>query len=242
MWLCRNCARSNSSKSFVRLGAHTIDFGTQNECLPEDCCQPDFINKYATCLECLGIALGATNFTTAQQALNSTFTISWASVLWPMGVWMFLDLTMQCDDTEHNVPSLTLPGPVASGGLTSALATAISTQTTNAPADGSSFTIVPVQSSNAPADGSPFTIVPAQSSNTPTQSTIASSPAQSTNTTTSSAKQSCLIPHFLHVQVSVVLLGGLVHLALWKASFLSLPLVCEWQWHVLFDQMVPLCD
>jgi len=113
------------------------------------------------------------------------------------------DLTTECDSRGLSVPSLTLSGPVASGALSSALATVISTQSTDA------LTTISALSPT------PLTIVPAntgaQSTDTLTQST--GSPAQSTNTT-SSAKQSCLIPHLLYVQVSVVLLGGLVHLAL----------------------------
>ena len=132
-----------------------------------------------------------------------------------------LDLATLCDDRGLDIPSLTLSGPAASRALSSAPATVISNMpSTNAPADTSTpSTIVSAQSTDSPA----------QSSNTLTQPTITISPAQSTNTTTSSARQSCLIPHLLHVQVSVVLLGGLVHLALWNAiicpscSFFPLP-------------------
>ena len=151
-----------------------------------------------------------------------------------------LDLTMLCDSKGLDVPSVTLSGPAASGALSSAPATVISNMpSTNAPADAS--TIVPAQPTDSPA----------QSTNAPTQST--DSPAQSANTTTSSAEQSCLIPHLLHVQVSVVLLGGLIHLALWNAIILLLfpPSFSVWMtitcrlvmiiYLCFFPQMVPLC-
>ena len=135
-----------------------------------------------------------------------------------------LDLIMECDSAGAPVPSLSLHGPEASGALPSTSTTVSpNLPSTDAPAESSTiFTILPTQSTNTPAQATntpaQATNAPAQSTSAPAQSTIApaqstDSPAQSTNAT-SSAIQSCVIPHLSHVQASVVLLGGLIHLVL----------------------------
>jgi len=121
-----------------------------------------------------------------------------------------------------NMPSTNAPADAST--IVPAQPTDSPAQSTNAPTQSAdspaqstnASTIVPAQPTDSPAQSTNAPTQsadsPAQSTNAPTQST--DSPAQSANTTTSSAEQSCLIPHLLHVQVSVVLLGGLIHLAL----------------------------
>ncbi|KAF9224407.1 hypothetical protein BS17DRAFT_766455 [Gyrodon lividus] len=65
------------------------------------CCTPSFETAYYNCLECVGTALNATDYTTAQDDLNSLYTT--------------------CVDMGYYLPQLALPGQSASGsGATSA--------------------------------------------------------------------------------------------------------------------------
>ncbi|KAH7888152.1 hypothetical protein F5I97DRAFT_1828994 [Phlebopus sp. FC_14] len=54
------------------------------------CCTPSFETAYYNCLECVGVALNATDYSTAQQYLN--------------------ELWVTCEDMGYDLPELALPG------------------------------------------------------------------------------------------------------------------------------------